>query len=68
MKVVCINNSGYEKHLTVGKVYINDGGIHRYSFISDYDGQWSGCYSTNFILYDKWLSLNRNEVIDGILA
>lgn len=68
MKVVCIDNGGYERHLTIGKVYINDGDIHRYAVISDADGQWIGCYSNNFIMYEQWLSLNRSEVIDDILS
>lgn len=67
MKVICIDNRGYEKHLTIGKVYTNDGGLYGYLVESDYDGKWLFCYYNNFMLYDDWIVFNRNKVIDEII-
>jgi GTPase SAR1 family protein len=64
MKVVCIDNNGYERWLTLGKTYevISDDGIFVYNIINDRD-QDDWCNKKWF----KLLSEIRNEKINKLL-
>jgi hypothetical protein len=62
-KVVCINNKGFEKWLTIGKHYeILEEWEYDYYIINDIN--WHGWY---FKEWFKTLSEIRNEKIDKLL-
>lgn len=72
--VKCIDNSGYEKYLTKGKIYeVNDNLNYYYNINTDNGGQIVACYKTRFEEVkktNKFRFIPKSEItevtVDGI--